>query len=104
MVLIRIGCYLFCNLVGYNQIINDMNALRNRVQLIGRVGNTPETMVFEKGKKMVKLSMATNEVYYNEKGEKVETTQWHQLVAWDKLADIFEKYLTVCTTANFVCA
>ena len=70
-----------------------MNNLRNKVSLIGNLGNNPEVKVFESGKKMVRLSLATSENYKNIKGEKVEETQWHNLVAWGKTADIAEKYL-----------
>jgi single-strand DNA-binding protein len=70
-----------------------MNALRNKVQLIGNLGNAPEVKKTESGKKLVKFSVATNEVYHNAKGEKVKETQWHNLIAWGKLADIVEKYL-----------
>jgi len=69
-----------------------MNALRNKVQLIGRVGSTPEVKEVGQGKKVVNVSLATNEVYYNEKGEKVETTQWHHLVSWNHV-EIFEKFV-----------
>ena len=71
-----------------------MNALRNKVQLIGKLGNTPEVKNIDGGKKLVKFSMATNETYRNAKGEKVEETQWHRLIAWGKVAEIAEKYLT----------
>ena len=70
-----------------------MNNLRNKVSLIGNLGNNPEVKVFESGKKMVRLSLATSENYKNTNGEKVEETQWHNLVAWGKTADIAEKYL-----------
>jgi single-strand DNA-binding protein len=70
-----------------------MNNLRNKVSLIGNLGANPETKIFESGKKMVKLSLATSENYKNTKGEKVEETHWHNLVAWGKTADIAEKYL-----------
>ena len=70
-----------------------MTTLKNNVQLIGRLGNNPEVRTFESGKKMTTFSMATNETYYNNKGEKVEDTQWHNIVAWDKKADIIEEYL-----------
>ena len=70
-----------------------MNALRNKVQLIGNVGNDPEIKILEGGKKLAKLTIATNEVYYNDKNEKVTDTQWHNVVAWGKLADIAEKFL-----------
>src|SRR5574337_282085 len=71
-----------------------MNALKNKVQLIGNLGNAPEVKNTEKGKKLAKFSIATNETYYNAKGEKVTETQWHNLIAWGKVADLVEKYLT----------
>lgn len=71
-----------------------MSTLRNKVQLIGNVGNDPEIKSFDGGKKLAKLTIATNESYKNEKGEKVEDTQWHNVVAWGKTADIIEKYVT----------
>ena len=70
-----------------------MSTLRNKVQLIGHVGNDPEIKTFDGGKKLAKLSIATNESYKNDKGEKVEETQWHNLVAWGKTAEIIEKYV-----------
>ncbi len=71
-----------------------MNALKNKVQLIGNLGNAPEVRNTESGKKLVRFSIATNESYRNAKGEKVIETQWHNLIAWGKVADIAEKYLT----------
>ena len=71
-----------------------MNALRNKVQLIGNIGNAREIKTLENGKKMARFSVATNEIYRNAKGDKVTETQWHNLVAWGKLAEISEKYLT----------
>jgi single-strand DNA-binding protein len=70
-----------------------MNALRNKVLLIGNLGQDPEIMVLESGSKMARFSVATNETYRNGKGEKVTDTQWHQVVAWGKTADIVESYL-----------
>ena len=70
-----------------------MYALKNKVQLIGNLGNVPEVRNTESGKKMVRFSVATNESYRNVKGEKITETQWHNLVAWGKVADIAEKYL-----------
>jgi len=70
-----------------------MSTLRNKVQLIGNVGNDPEIKTFDGGKKLAKLSIATNESYKNDKGEKVEETQWHNLIAWGKTADTIEKYV-----------
>ncbi len=70
-----------------------MNALKNKVQLIGNLGNAPEVRNTENGKKLVRFSLATNESYRNSKGEKITETQWHNLIAWGKIADIAEKYL-----------
>lgn len=70
-----------------------MNALRNKVQLIGNLGQDPEVLELEGGNKMAKFSIATNETYRNAKGEKVTDTQWHQVVAWGKTAEIVENYL-----------
>ena len=71
-----------------------MNAMKNRVQLIGHVGNDPEIKNLEGGKKVANLTIATNDSYKNEKGEKVEQTEWHKVVAWGKTAEIIEKYVT----------
>jgi len=70
-----------------------MYSLRNKVQLIGNLGKLPEVKTFDSGKKLVKMSIATNETYTNAKGEKVKETQWHNLVVWGKLADVAEKFL-----------
>jgi single-strand DNA-binding protein len=70
-----------------------MSNLRNKVQLIGHVGNAPEVINLESGKKLVKLTMATNEKYTNAKGDKVEDTQWHNLVVWSKLTNVIESYV-----------
>mgnify|MGYP006274015023 CR=1 FL=1 len=70
-----------------------MSTLKNSVQLIGRLGNDPEVKNFESGKKMATFSLATNETYYNNKGDKVEDTQWHNIVVWGKKSDIVEQYL-----------
>ena len=70
-----------------------MSTLRNKVQLIGNVGNEPEITNLESGKKVAKFSIATNESYKDSKGEKVTNTQWHNIVAWWKIAEIVEKYV-----------
>lgn len=71
-----------------------MNALKNKVQLIGNAGNNPDIKTFDAGKKLARLVIATNESYYNDKGEKVTDTQWHNVTAWGKMAEIIEKYVT----------
>lgn len=67
-------------------------SLRNKVTLIGRTGKDVETVKFENGK-IAKVSLATSDHYTNALGEKVEETQWHNLVVPGKLADIMEKYV-----------
>jgi single-strand DNA-binding protein len=71
-----------------------MNAMKNKVQLIGHVGQEPEIKTFGEGKKVANLTLATNESYTNAKGEKVEETQWHKVKAWGKVAELIEKYVT----------
>lgn len=71
-----------------------MNAMKNTVQLIGNVGNDPEIKNLDGGKKVANITMATNEVYYKENGDKVEQTEWHKVVAWGKTAEIIEKYVS----------
>ena len=69
-----------------------MSTLKNKVQLIGNVGQDPEITVLDSGKKVVRFSLATNEYYKNTNGEKVQNTNWHNMVAWSKTAEIIEKY------------
>ncbi len=71
-----------------------MNTLRNKVQLIGNLGNDPEIITMDSGKKLAKFSIATNESYKNAQGERVTDTQWHNVIAWGKTADIIESYVT----------
>jgi single-strand DNA-binding protein len=73
--------------------INGMNSLRNRVQLIGNLGMNPQIKIMESGSKLAKFTLATNETYTNASGEKVTETEWHQVVAWNKTADLIESYL-----------
>lgn len=70
-----------------------MNNLRNKIQLIGNLGSDPEVKTFDSGKKKVNLSLATSDNYYDANGDKVEQTQWHNVIGWGKTADIAEKYL-----------
>lgn len=67
-------------------------SLRNKVTLIGRTGKEVEVVNLETGI-VAKVSLATSDFYTNSKGEKVEETQWHNLVAYGKTADIMQKYL-----------
>ena len=70
-----------------------MNSLRNKVQLIGNLGQDPEIRTFDSGKAVARFSLATTETYRDASGKKITDTQWHNLVAWDNLAKIVEKYL-----------
>ena len=70
-----------------------MYSLKNKVQLIGNLGNAPEVKNTESGKKMARFSIATDESYRNANGEKIKETTWHNVVAWGKVADIIEKFL-----------
>ena len=84
------------NLILYKpfKLLQAMSRLKNRVQLIGNTGNDPEITNLESGNKLAKLSLATNETYNNDKGERVTDTQWHNVVAWGKTAEVIEKYVT----------
>jgi single-strand DNA-binding protein len=69
-----------------------MKSLRNSVQLIGFLGKDPEVKMFGERKK-VSFSIATTDSYKNQKGEKVEDTQWHNITIWGAQAEVAEKYL-----------
>jgi single-strand DNA-binding protein len=70
-----------------------MNALRNKVQLIGRLGQDPEIKTLESGKKVAHFNLATNETYKSADGARAEETTWHSIVAWNGLAELSSKYL-----------
>lgn len=71
-----------------------MNTLRNKVQLIGNLGKDPEIITLENGSKLAKFSLATNENNKDKNGEKQSKTEWHNLIAWNKTAELIEKYVT----------
>lgn len=66
----------------------------NKVQLIGRLGKDPEVRHLDSGMTVSNFSIATSESYTNKQGEKVEQTEWHNIVARGKLAEIIEKWVT----------
>lgn len=70
-----------------------MSSIKNHVQLIGNVGQEPTITNLESGKKVARFSLATNEHYKNNKGEKVQSTDWHTVVAWGKTAEIIENFV-----------
>ncbi len=69
-------------------------SLRNKVMLIGHTGKEVEIFNFENGGLKATVTIATNDYYTNSVGEKVEETQWHNLVAFGKTAEIMQKYVT----------
>lgn len=70
-----------------------MSNLRNSVRLSGFLGGAPEVRTTGTNKKVARLSLAINETRRNEHGERVKETQWHQLVLWEKQAELAERYL-----------
>jgi len=71
-----------------------MSGSLNRVTLIGNLGRDPEVRTANDGTKIVHLSVATSEKWTDRNsGEKRERTEWHRVVAFDKLAEIVERYL-----------
>ncbi len=70
-----------------------MSTLRNSVQLIGRLGNDPEINNYGENKTKARFSLATSDYYTDKNGQRVEDTQWHNVVAWGPVAQIAEKYL-----------
>ena len=70
-----------------------MGTLKNHVQLIGNVGQDPTMTTLDNGKVLVRFSLATNEHFKNSKGEKQSETDWHNMVAWGKVASIIGKHV-----------
>ena len=71
-----------------------MNTLKNKVNLMGRLGANPETQMFDSGSCLTKFSLATNESYKDKNGEWKEITQWHTINAWGKIAEVISKKLS----------
>ena len=70
-----------------------MNALRNKASLIGNLGMDPETKTLDGGRKVTHFTLATTDGYKNNEGQRVNETTWHNIVAWNGLADIADKFL-----------
>ena len=83
-----------------------MYAIKNKVTLIGNLGNNPEIKTFEDNRKVARISLATNETYKNKQGEKITETTWHNVVAWGRMAEVSEKFLKkgteVCVEGKLV--
>lgn len=71
-----------------------MNSLKNNVRLVGRIGADFTMKTFESGKKLVNFPLATNETYYNTNGEKITTSQWHNICLWNNRAEKAQKMLS----------
>jgi single-strand DNA-binding protein len=65
----------------------------NKVILVGNLGKDPEVMTFDNGVKKASFSLATSESYKNREGQRVDTTEWHNVVLWRGLAEVAERYL-----------
>ena len=71
-----------------------MKILRNSVHLIGNLGRDVEFKELANGNKMAKFSLATNEFYKNNKGEQIQNTTWHNIIAWGSTAELMKKVLS----------
>lgn len=71
-----------------------MNSLRNKVQLIGRLGQDPEIITFNDGGKIARFNLATDDSYKDKTGNKVERTHWHSIVVKNGLVKVVENYIT----------
>lgn len=65
----------------------------NKVTLIGRAGKDPQVNTTSNNNKVASFSIATSEKYKDKEGNTKETTEWHNVVIWGKLAEISEKYV-----------
>ena len=65
----------------------------NKVILVGNVGKDPEVRYLESGTAVCNFPFATSETYKNREGERVTTTEWHNIVLWRGLAEVAEKYV-----------
>jgi single-strand DNA-binding protein len=71
-----------------------MSGSVNKVILIGRLGKDPEVKYTPSGTPVAKFSLATDEAFKDRSGEQQKRTEWHNIVAWNKLAEICGQYLT----------
>ncbi len=65
----------------------------NKVILVGNVGKDPDTRYLDENTPVCKFPLATSEVYRNRDGEKIEQTEWHNIVLWRGLAKVAEQYV-----------
>jgi single-strand DNA-binding protein len=65
----------------------------NKVILLGNLGKDPEVRAIDNGRKVARFTLATTESYRNQQGERVDQTEWHNVVFWGPVVDVIEKYL-----------
>lgn len=65
----------------------------NKVILVGNLGKDPEVRTMENGRKVANFSLATSEAYKDKNGERVERTEWHNIVFWGPIAEVIERYV-----------
>jgi single-strand DNA-binding protein len=70
-----------------------MNSLKNKVILVGRLGQNPETKTIEGNKKVTHFTLATDDSYKNADGQKISEATWHNITAWNGLADVADRFL-----------
>lgn len=68
-------------------------SIRNKVTLIGRTGKEVEVFNYDNGNIKASVTLATSDYYTNQQGDRVEQTEWHNLVAFGKVAEIMQKYV-----------
>lgn len=65
----------------------------NKVILVGNLGKDPDIRTFETGVKKASFTLATSEIRKDKDGNRVELTEWHNIICWRNLAEVAEKYL-----------
>ena len=65
----------------------------NKVILLGNLGKDPEVKAIDNGRKVARFTLATTESYRNQQGERVDQTEWHNVVFWGPVVDVIDKYL-----------
>jgi single-strand DNA-binding protein len=69
------------------------SSLRNRVTLIGNLGQDPQIKTLDDGRKVAHFTLATNDGFKNADGQKIEEATWHNIVAWNGIAETASKFL-----------
>src|SRR5690606_2025645 len=77
-----------------NEKLIIMSTLKNRVQLIGRLGQDPQIITFEDGNKIANFTMAVDDNYKDKDGNKIERTYWHNIVVRGSLVAVVEQWVS----------